>query len=310
MSSWASTKYKTPNWSAYNEALRQRGSLTIWFDPDMEWIPPPTKRRGRQQSFSDAAIQTCLTMKVLFGMPLRQTTGFMQSLLRLVGMDWTVPDFSTLCRRQRKLNVSIPYRGGAGPLNLLIDSTGIKAEGEGEWNARKHGGPKRRIWRKIHIGIDEETLEVRAVEVTGSNIGDAPILPDLLDQIPSDEEIDSVTADGAYDTRKCHEAIAARGAAAVIPPRKNAKPWKPTSPGAVARNEALRASKYLGRVISRRWSGYHRRSRVESKMNCIKLLGQSLMARHFERQAAELQVRIAVLNGYTALGIPVTVPAG
>ncbi|MCT4577780.1 IS5 family transposase [Donghicola sp.] len=310
MSSWTPTKYKTTNWSAYNEELRRRGSLTIWFDPDMVWKPRPTGKRGRQPSFSDAAIQTCLTMKVLFGMPLRQTTGFMQSLLRLVGMDWAVPDFSTLCRRQKTLNVSIPYRGGTGPLNLLIDSTGIKAEGEGEWNARKHGGPKRRIWRKIHIAIDEETLEVRAVEVTGRKIGVAPVLPDLLDQIPADEEIGSVTADGAYDTRKCHEAIAARDAAAVIPPRKNAKAWKPTSSGAVARNEALRASKYLGRAIWRRWSGYHRRSRVEAKMNCIKLLGQSLMARDFDRQVAELQVRIAVLNGYTTLGLPVTEPVG
>lgn len=308
MSSWAPTKYKTTNWSAYNEALRRRGSLTVWFDPDMVWKPPPTGKRGRQLRFSDAAIQTCLTMKVLFGMPLRQTTGFVESLLRLVGLDWPVPDFSTLCRRQRKLNVAIPYRGGEGPLNLLIDSTGIKAEGEGEWSARKHGGTKRRIWRKIHIGIDEETLEIRAVEITGSNIGDAPILPELLDQIEADQGIASVTADGAYDTRKCHEAIAARNAAAVIPPRKNAKPWKPTSPGAVARNEALRASKYLGRAIWRRWSGYHRRSRVESKMNCIKLLGQSLMARDFERQVAELQVRIAVLNGYTAIGMPITRP--
>ena len=108
-----------------------------------------------------------------------------------------------------------------------VDSTGIKAEGEGAWNARKHGGSKRRVWRKIHIGIDEETLEVRAVEVTGSNIGDAPMLPELLNQIPSGQDIGSVTADGAYDTRKCHEASAARGAHAVIPPRKNAKSWKP-----------------------------------------------------------------------------------
>jgi len=107
-----------------------------------------------------------------------------------------------------------------------------KAEGEGEWNARKHGGPKRRIWRKIHIGIDEKTLEVRAVEVTSSNIGDAPMLPELLNQIPNDQDIGSVTGDGAYDTRKCHDAIAARNAHAVIPPRKNAKPWKPTSAGA------------------------------------------------------------------------------
>ena len=127
MSSWAPTKYKTRNWSAYNEALRRRGSLTVWFDPDMVWRPPPTGLRGRQPTFSDAAIQTCLTMKVLFAMPLRQTTGFVESLLRLVGLDWPVPDFSTLCRRQRKLNMAIPYRGGKGPLNLLIPSRDITA---------------------------------------------------------------------------------------------------------------------------------------------------------------------------------------
>ena len=310
MSSWAPTKYKTKNWSSYNDSLKQRGSLSIWFDPEMVWTPLPSGKRGRQQQFGDAAIQACLTLKVLFGLPLRQTTGFVQSLLRLVGLDWAVPDFSTLCRRQRTLNVSLPYRGSRGPLHLLIDSTGIKAEGEGEWNARKHGGPKRRVWRKIHIGIDEETLEVRAVEVTGSNIGDAPMLPELLTQIPSDQDIGSVTADGAYDTRKCHEAIAARRAHAVIPPRKNAKPWKPTSDGAIARNDAVNAQRYLGRTLWRRWSGYHRRSRVETKMHCVKLLGQSLMARDFERQVAEIQIRIAVLNRYTALGIPITEPVG
>ncbi len=151
----------------------------------------------------------------------------------------------------------------AGPLNLLIDSTGIKAEGEGEWHARKHGGAKRRLWRKIHIGVDEQTLEIRAIEVTGSHIGDAPMLPELLDQIPADVEIGSETVDGAYDTRRCHDAVADRGANAVIPPRKNAKPWKPSTAGAIARNEALRASKYLGRAIWRKWSGYHRRSRAE-----------------------------------------------
>lgn len=306
MSSWSPTQYKTTNWSAYNDSLKRRGSLSVWFDSEMVWGPPPSGKRGGQQSFSDAAIQACLTLKVLFGMPLRQTTGFVQSLLRLVELDWVVPDFSTLCRRQKTLNVSLPYRGGTGPLNLLIDSTGIKAEGEGEWNARKHGGPKRRIWRKIHIGIDEETLEVRAVEVTTSNVGDAPMLPELLNQIPADQTIGSVTADKAYDTRKCHEAIAARNANAVIPPRKNAKPWKPTSARAIARNEAVSASRYLGRTIWRRWSGYHRRNRVETKMHCVKLLGQSLMARDFDRQVAEIQIRVALLNRYTALGIPVT----
>ena len=144
------------------------------------------------------------------------------------------------------------------------------------------------------------------------------MLPDLLCQISPDQEIASVTADGAYDTPKCHDAIAERGPHAVIPPRKNAKPWKAVTAGALAivlgpmadngspRNEALRASKYLGRALWRRWSGDHRRSRVETKMHCVKLPGQRLMARDIDRQVAEFQVRAAVLNGFTALGIPVT----
>ena len=276
----------------------------------MVWEADASGRRGRQQTYSDAAIQACLTFKVLFGLPLRQTTGFVESLLKLVGLDWAVPDFSTLCRRQRTLTVALPYRGSAGPLHLLIDSTGIKAEGEGEWNARKHGGSKRRLWRKIHIGIDEKTLEIRAIEATSSSIGDAPVLPDLLNQIPPDEEIGSVTADGAYDTRKCHDAIAARNAHAVIPPRKNAKLWKPDTPGARARNEEVRSSKYLGRALWRQLSGYHRQSRVETKMHCVKLLGQRLSARDFDRQVAEIQIRAAILNGFTALGIPQTEAVG
>ena len=125
--------YKTLNWPAYNKALKRRGSLTIWFDPDMVWAARPTDKRGRQPVYSDAAVQACLTMKVLFGMTLRQTTGFMESLLRLIGQDWDVPDFSTLSRRQKTLAVNIPHRGSQRPLHLLIDSTGIKVEGEGEW---------------------------------------------------------------------------------------------------------------------------------------------------------------------------------
>jgi hypothetical protein len=189
----------------------------------MTWEATPTGKRGRQPDYSDAAIQACLTMKVLFGMALRQTTGFVESLLRLVGLDWSVPDFSTLSRRQKTLAVNIPYRGSKGPLHLFIDSNGIKVEGEGEWHSRKQGGPKRRLWRKIHLGIDEQTLEVRAVEIRGSRVGDAPVLPDVLSQSPAGEKIGSVTAGGAHDTRKCHDAIADRGAHAVISLRKNAK---------------------------------------------------------------------------------------
>ena len=133
MSRPASPTYKTKNWPAYNTALKRRGSLTIWFDPAMTWSAMPTGKRGRQPAYGDAAIQTCLTMKVLFGMALRQTTGFVESLLQLIGLDWAVPDFSTLSRRQKTLKVNIPYRGSDGPLHLLIDSTGIKVEGEGEW---------------------------------------------------------------------------------------------------------------------------------------------------------------------------------
>jgi hypothetical protein len=174
MSSWIPTTYKTRNWAEYNLSLKRRGSLSIWFDPEMDWEATSSGRRGRQQTYIAAAIQACLTLKVLFGLPLKQTTGFVESLLKLVGLDGSVPDFSTLCR----LSVAIPYKGSAGPLYVLVNSTGIKAEGE--WNARKHGGSKRRLWRKIHIGIDKETLGIRAIEVTSSSIGDTPMLPDLL----------------------------------------------------------------------------------------------------------------------------------
>lgn len=148
--------------------------------------------------------------------------------------------------------------------------------------------------------------EGRAVEITSNEVGDAPVLPRLLAQIPEDESIGSVTADGAYDTRRCHETNAARGAKAVIPPRKNAKQGNPISPGAIARNDALRTCGHFGRPIWRRWSGYHRRSRVETKMHCIKLLGQFLMARDFDRQITEVHVRVAILNRFTALGAPLT----
>ena len=261
-------------------------------------------------------------MKVLFGLPLRQTTGFVASLLRLAGLDWPVPDHSTLCRRQKTLAVQLPCRGSGGPLHLLVDgepssaigprtmASGIKVRGEGEWHARKHGGARRRVWRKVHLAVDEATLEVRAVEFTDSTVGDAPMLPGLLSQSPQGERIASVTADGVHDGRACRDAVAVRGADAIIPPRRNAKPWKKDSPGAAGRNEALGAIKRLGRTLWRKWSGYHRRSRVETKMNCTKLLGQKLAARDFDRQTAELQVRIAILNRFTALGVPVTQPVG
>lgn len=310
MSKPAPPTYRTTNWRSYNAALKQRGSLQIWFDPATVWLAEPSGKRGRPATFTDAAIQACLTLKALFGLPLRQTTGLVASLLELAGLDWAVPDFSTLSRRQKGLNVAIPYRPSTGALHLLIDSTGIKAEGEGEWFAKKHGPSKPRQWRKVHLGIDADTLEIRAIEVTGSRVGDAPMLPGLLDQIPDGQPIGKVSADGAYDTRGCHAAIAARSACAVIPARKNARPWLENTPGAQARNEILHATRRLGRTIWRRWSGYHRRSLVETKMRCFKLLGERVMARDFYRQVAELQIRAAILNRFTALGTPQTQRVG
>ena len=303
----APLRYRTTNWRAYNAALKQRGSLLIWFDPEMEWVAAPRGKRGRPATFSDAAIQACLTLKELFGLPLRQTTGLVMSLLKLAKLKWPVPDFSTLCRRQKDLTVTIPYRPSTGALHLLIDSTGIKAMGEGEWSTRKHGASRRRQWAKVHLGIDAETLEIRAIEVTGSRVGDAPMLSALLAQIPPKEPIGTVTADGAYDTRTSHTAIAARQATAVIPTRRNGRPWKETTPGAQARNDILRASRRFGRAIWRTWSGHHRRSRIEAKMRCLKLLGERLTARTPDRQTAELQIRAALLNRFTALGTPETV---
>nr|WP_217345312.1 IS5 family transposase [Noviherbaspirillum sp. L7-7A]MBV0879568.1 IS5 family transposase [Noviherbaspirillum sp. L7-7A]MBV0880621.1 IS5 family transposase [Noviherbaspirillum sp. L7-7A]MBV0880655.1 IS5 family transposase [Noviherbaspirillum sp. L7-7A] len=303
----AARKYQTTNWKAYNAALKARGSLLIWLDPTMNWHGQANGKRGRSPTFSDEAIQFCLSIKCLFSLPLRQAMGMTQSLLQLTGLDWPVPDYSTISRRQKKLRVAIEVMPTTTGLHLLVDSTGIKMLGEGEWKTRKHGADYRRQWRKVHLGIDASTLEIRAMEVTDNSIGDAPMLPNLLGQIPPEELLASVSGDGAYDTKGCHEAIARRQADAIIPIRKNAKLWKMNRIGATARNEILRATRRLGRTIWKKWSGYHRRSLVETKMRCFKLLGERIMARDFDRQVAELQVRAAVLNRFTRLGTPITV---
>ena len=252
-----------------NAALRKRGSLLIWLDKEMTWLAPHDGSPGHPAIFSDAAIQFCLTIKVLFKLPLRQTTGMVASLLKLANLDWAVPDYTTLCRRQKTLAVQIPYRRADGPLNLLVDSTGIKFLGDGEWQARKHGIQGRRQWRKVHLAMDTATSDIRAVEFTPSSDGDSPVLPELLDQIPESEEIGTVTADGAYDTRRCHTAIIDRQATPIIPIRKNERPWKEDCPAALGmvlglvadhpspRNETLRSTRHYGRAFWKRWTGYH-----------------------------------------------------
>ena len=134
-----------------------------------------------------------------------------------------MPDFSAVCRRQRSLQFLVPYRGSQAGLHLLVDSTGIKFLGEGEWKCKKHGVERRRQWRKLHIGIDAKTLQIRAICVTSNNVSDAAVMPELLQQLPQDEVMHSLTGDGAYDTQSVYEAILKRGAIPIIPPRKNAR---------------------------------------------------------------------------------------
>ena len=295
-------RYRTTNWSSYNASLRKRGSLLIWVDKDMIWRAPCDGRPGRLAVFSDAAIQFCLSIKVLFKLPLRQTAGMVASLLRLAGLDWPVPDFSTLGRRQKSLAVQVPYRRADGPLNLRVDSTGIKFLGDGEWQTRKHGPQGRRQWRKVHLAMDPATSNIRAVEFTPSRDGDSPVLPDLLGQNPADEAIGTVTADGAYDTRRCHTAIPVRADTPIIPIRKNGRFWKDDSAAARARNKTLRATRYYGRAFWKRWTGYHARSRIEAKMRCLKAFGERVAARDPDRQTAEIHIRIALMNRFSALG--------
>lgn len=302
-------KYRTTNWRDYNHSLIRRGSLLVWIDKDMDWFAPASGKQGRSETFTDAAVQFCLMIKNLFGLALRQASGMVASLLKLSNLDWPTPNYTTLCRRQQHLQVSIAYRPNPNGLHLLVDSTGVKMLGEGEWKTKKHGAEYRRQWRKVHLAIDAETLEIRAIEVTSNRVGDAQALPDMLNQIPRDERIDSISGDGAYDTKNVYSATADRGAEAIIPVRKNGKPWKENTSGAQARNETLRAVQRLGRAIWKKWSGYHRRSLVETKMRCFKLLGERVNARIFNSQVAELQIRAALLNRFTQLGTPITVVA-
>ena len=230
-----------------------------------------------------------------------------ESLLRQAPPDWNVPDCSTLSRRRKNQCVPVTARSTHRDVHLRVAGTAVRMLGETEWKRRDQGADYRHQWRKVHLGVDAQTLEIRAIEVTDNAIGDAPMLPQLLAQIPEDELLCSVSADGAYDTKACHEAIAQRHATAIIPTRRNAKPWVESRAGARARNDILRATGELGRSIWKKWSGYHRRSLVETKMGCFKRLGERVMARDFERQVTELQVRVSILNRFTQLGTPETV---
>lgn len=186
----------------------------------------------------------------------------------MCGLAWSVPGCSTLCRRQQDLNVQIAYSRSKAGLDLLVDATGIKFLGEGEWKYKKHGAEYRRQWCQLYRGIDADTLQIRAICVTSNNVNDASVLCDLLEQLPPEESLQSLTGDGAYDTQPAYEAVIRHGAIPITPLRKNA--WVRRRAVCEHRNEAIAACRHLGRSIWKRWIGYLQRSLVETKMNCIK----------------------------------------
>lgn len=255
--------YRIRDWKAYDTALKQRGSITFWVDEGViqQWRnQQKTGRRGASNYYSDVAIATMGTVQSLFHLPGRQTEGFVESLFMLMEVNLKVPDHSTLSRRLSKLSVELPVIPKSKAVHVVVDSTGVKAYGEGEWKVRKHGVTGRRTWRKVHLGVDETTGEILAAVVTTNDVADCEVLPQLLFGIA--EDIAQVTGDGAYDTKNCYDAIDQREAIATIPPRRNAKIWQHGNCKAPAhsRDENLRRIRSIGRKRWKRESHYHRRS--------------------------------------------------
>ena len=297
---------KIVNWPQYNRALIQRGSITLWFDRDIEqvWFARKTGRTGRglHRTFSDEALQACLMLRVRFGLTLRSMEGFVNSLFSLMGLGLKCPGYTLFSKpRVQALQLALPRRLPCGAVDVVVDSTGLKVYGEGEWKVRQHGAGKRRTWRKLHLGVDPNNHEVVAAELTTHSVGDNEVLPDLLEQL-GEQPLGDVYGDGAYDTVECYRAIGERGGQAVIPPRRGSVSWAEDHP----RNAAVSACESeAGRGDWKRRTGYHRRSLAETAMYRMKqLVGPRLRSRRFDLQQVEVHAGIAVLNRMASLGMP------
>jgi Transposase DDE domain len=277
-------RYRVTNWPDYDAALVRRGSLTVWLTEEAvaAWHAPATGERGGQPTYSDIAIETGLALRLVLHQPLRQTEGMLRSVAHLLGVQIRIPDHTTFSRRGGGLTV-LPQRVERNePLHLLIDSTGVKIYGEGEWLDQKHGVRSRRRWRKLHLAVDADTQEIAAVELTPDDVGDVSALPDLLDQIEA--PVGSVTADGAYDGDTSYDEVLHRHPAArvIIPPRSTAIL---SEAGTTQRDEHLRSIEQHGRIGWQRRSGYGRRSLVETAMYRYKtIIGRRLHARTLPNQ--------------------------
>jgi len=300
--------YRVQNWSDYENALVQRGSITFWMSEEFEkiWLYTGKKQRGSQFDYSDKAIEIMLTLKEIFHLPNRSVEGFVRSLFQMMKIDLPVPDHTTLSKRSKTLKVNLPKQS-AGSLNVVMDSTGLKVYGEGEWKVRKHGYSKHRTWRKLHLGGNPDNGEILAVVLTGNNISDDAVVKEMLTQI--EQALLACAADGAYDKRKVYDALNAHSPEVdiMIPPRKNAHIWQHgnSKEARLKRDENLRYIRQHGRQQWKDNSGYHIRSLAETFMFRLKtIFGDNLSARLLETQMTQARIRCAALNKMTHLGMP------
>src|SRR3954454_3871908 len=263
-------RFRGTNWPKNDRALQQRGSLTVWVTPEAlaAWHPPKTGRRGRSQTYSDIAIETGHLLRLAFGRPWRQTEGLLRSLATLLGLDIGVPDHTTFSRRSPGLTLakSLAQAQRTGPVHVVIDATGLKVYGAGEWLTEKHGERGQRTWRELHLAGDPDSGEILASAPTTTEEGDAALVGPLLERITG--PIASVTADGAYDGEPVYRAVAARQpdppAAVIIPPRATAVPSSTADTAPTQRDQHIRMIQDRGRIGWQKAVGYGKRSLGET----------------------------------------------
>jgi Transposase DDE domain len=299
-------RHRVTNWAEYDAGLRARGSLTVWFTAEAveAWRAEPRSTRGGQPSYSALAITTALTLRAVFRLALRQTEGLIGSILALLGLDLAVPDHSTLSRRAETLEVPRP-RSSSGPRHLLVDSSGLKLCGQGEWLAEKHGTRTRRSWRKLHLGVDADTGRIVASALTTNDVDDGSQVGPLLDQI--DGPVASFTADGAFDRDDLYAEVSARhpGAAVIVPPRSSAVLSDTAETAPTPRDRHLEIIAERGRLGWQKASGYNWRALVEADIARFKrVIGDGLRSRTDGRQATEVAIAVGVLNRMLDLGRP------
>jgi hypothetical protein len=292
-------RYRVTNWPEYDAALRRRGSLTVWITDEAiaAWRAEPRITPGGQPYYSALAIATALTMRSVFSLALRQTEGLIGSVIALLGLALTVPDHSTMSRRSRTLELPPLHRSGTGPLHLLVDSTGLKLGGAGEWLVEKHGTSRRRSWRKLHIGIDAGSGEIIVVELTGKEVDDAARTGAMLDQ--STDPVASFTADGAYDQDRVYQAIAERhpGASVIVPPRATAALSASAGTAPTRRDQHIQEIAEHGRMGWQKSSDYNVSAKVEAAIGRYKrVIGNALRSRTDETEATEVAIAAAALN--------------